>query len=89
MNTKTETQTTHTPGPWHVNGIEAIFSVIGNRSVAKVYNPESDARLIASAPDLLAACEQVLSYLGVAGGRSASTQVYERILREAIAKATA
>ncbi len=40
----------HTPGPWHVNGIDAILSVAGNRSVAKVYHPEADARLIAAAP---------------------------------------
>jgi hypothetical protein len=43
----------HTPGPWHVNGRDAIISIKGNRSVAKVYHPEADAKLIAKAPDLL------------------------------------
>ncbi len=48
----------HTPSPWHVNGVDTILSVAGNRSVAKVFNPESDAKLIAAAPDLLAALKQ-------------------------------
>ncbi|KKK88900.1 hypothetical protein LCGC14_2738530, partial [marine sediment metagenome] len=37
--------------------IDAILSV--NRSVAKVYHPEADARLIAQAPALLAALRQI------------------------------
>ncbi|KKK49654.1 hypothetical protein LCGC14_3132890 [marine sediment metagenome] len=53
----------HTPGPWHVNGVDAILSVKGNRSVAKVYHPEADARLIAAAPELLEALEHAESGL--------------------------
>ena len=49
----------HTPGPWHVNGVDAILSVAGNRSVAKVYHPEADAKLIAAAPALLEALEAI------------------------------
>ncbi len=47
----------HTPGPWHVNGVDTIVSVKGNRTIAKVYHPEDDGNLIAAAPDLLAALE--------------------------------
>ena len=47
----------HTPGPWHVNGVDAILSV--NRSVAKVYHPDADAKLIAQAPALLEALEEI------------------------------
>ena len=60
----------HTPGPWHVCG-DMIRSTVSNaamRSVAKVYvsqmhgKPEAaaNARLIASAPDLLAVLKRVL-----------------------------
>ena len=59
----------HTPGPWHVCG-DMIRSTVSNaamRSVAKVYvsqmhgKPEAaaNARLIAAAPDLLAACRAI------------------------------
>ena len=43
----------HTVGPWHINGVDTILSVSGNRSIAKVYHPEDDAHLIAEAPTLL------------------------------------
>jgi hypothetical protein len=46
----------HTPGPWSLNGVDCILSVHGNRTIAKVFHPSDDARLIASAPDLLEAC---------------------------------
>ena len=44
-------ETTHTTGPWHVNGVDCIMSVSGNCSVAKVFD-DRDARLIAAAPEL-------------------------------------
>jgi hypothetical protein len=62
----------HTPGPWHVNAIDSKRGRItgdetstgwdrmhvngGNATIARVYKPV-DARLIAHAPDLLAACK--------------------------------
>ncbi len=71
--------TKHSPGPWHWVGTQAkpkapIYLVHGNRD-----NPRTpyvlcqfegqmasveDARLIASAPDLLAACEESLRFVG-------------------------
>jgi hypothetical protein len=61
---------THTPGPWYVNDrcIEAAGPE-GPRdvTVAVVHAPEdqrdANARLIAAAPELLAACEELLIYL--------------------------
>ena len=60
----------HTPGPWCANQdcIE-IDGPEGPRDVtlAVVLQPDNaaaDARLIAAAPDLLAACEELLVYLG-------------------------
>ncbi len=49
----------HTPGPWHLNGVDTIISVKGNRTVAKVFHPEADARLIAAAPELLEALDEI------------------------------
>jgi len=62
-----------TPGPWHINGVGQNDYRIGicsdNEDVAEVVcvdvckesrKEKSNARLIAAAPDLLAACEQAL-----------------------------
>ena len=67
-------QSKHTPGPYHVNAI-ANGRVIGdetctvgvekyqlcnrNATIATVYRPR-DSALLKAAPDLLAACKQVL-----------------------------
>lgn len=61
----------HTPGPWLLNGVMAmdtplwIVSIPGEQARIEVadYSAESEgnARLIAAAPDLLAALEQVLA----------------------------
>ena len=61
----------HTPGPWKTQkayyvgaeddeqAILAIDPTYGEVKLAEVYD-RSDARLIAAAPDLLAACEALL-----------------------------
>lgn len=67
----------HTPGPWHVArglyGDEDGCTVWGPKgdeggspkvcNVDGVYSPEADARLIAAAPELLAALESASGYL--------------------------
>ena len=68
-----ETRTQHTPGPWHVNAIhngrivgdettdheyDKLMISNHNATVATVYRG-CDARLIAAAPDLLAALERM------------------------------
>jgi hypothetical protein len=64
---------THTLGPWHCNAIagqritgdetskdwDRLHINAANCTVARVYRP-NDARLIAAAPDLLAACNAIL-----------------------------
>ena len=64
----------HTPGPWAVNEWSGGWTVYGGRmplatgvEVARIApvddereRNEADARLIAAAPDLLAACEALL-----------------------------
>ena len=65
----------HTPGPWEVampGEVDEHYAVLdGFGHTASVYGcPEeaatafANARLIAAAPDLLAACELLLIYLG-------------------------
>jgi hypothetical protein len=64
----------HTPGPWVIEGdVAALPDDIGvgivNRKhdgddwdVAMVHSSAANARLIAAAPDLLAACKLIASY---------------------------
>ena len=86
----------HTPGPWHVCG-DMIRSTVSNaamRSVAKVYvsqmhgKPEAaaNARLIAAAPDLLAALIAVLKVIDRADDRGCPAGALE-MARAAIARA--
>lgn len=48
----------HTKGPWRVRDSDMSVVVIGNDSLVAYVYTASDARLIAAAPDLLAACEE-------------------------------
>lgn len=76
---------THTPGPWRIGDGESsrVYLVngpdgaIGEVVYADARNP-ADARLIAAAPDLLAALEECVSTL---------RPYYRNIARAAIAKA--
>lgn len=61
----------HTPGPWGVGekrGVwvgPVVMADSRGRGVAFVCGEsDANARLIAAAPDLLAACEELLIYLG-------------------------
>jgi len=88
----------HTPGPWRIDPIKAHAN--GNRrimaeqctTVAVV--PEhlaADARLIAAAPDLLEALQEVcarLLYRGVSTNAGRPDRTALEIARAAIAKAT-
>lgn len=72
---KTYETVQHTPGPWHVNAIDSKRGrIVGdetttepydklqihaaNRTIATIYRP-TDARLIAAAPELLAALQEI------------------------------
>lgn len=85
----------HTPGPWEVampGEVDEHYAVLdGFGHTASVYGyPEeasaalANARLIAAAPDLLAACEELLIYLGDWNDMEDETCV---AARRAIAKA--
>jgi hypothetical protein len=76
MNTK---QSTHTPGPWTAKELHANYSgfvVLAENRPRKGYMArvddksgvfsEADARLIAAAPELLAACKRALAAIRTA-----------------------
>ena len=98
----TETTAQHTLGPWETRGFvisKDYYGRYGHRSVAivsastgmcTVAEARANARLIAAAPDLLAACEATLNAMdaGVINGSVAIiTAPIKSSLRAAIAKA--
>jgi hypothetical protein len=89
----------HTPGPWEIVGMkkepQTVGAIVSYHSYRDgkyvcgmsvcIYGEEAEAnaRLIAAAPDLLAACERALEKLNLIGGLPATI----RVLQEAISKA--
>lgn len=85
--------TQHTPGPWHVNTLETVPHTIhalrghvadvsrGTMNEVGADEIEANARLIAAAPDLLAAAIEAADTLEGEG-------IHAHALRAAIAKAT-
>lgn len=87
----------HTPGPWKVQQMKYGFAITDQEGyeISPTRNI-SDARLIAAAPELLAALEAVIEWYDMEADHSiepdfykrmASCQVSEDMAREAIAKA--
>ncbi len=86
---------THTPGPWHVTPgtvpAESVWDETGNLQIASFIEgrgwqeQHANARLIAAAPDLLAASRAALAALEAL--RDAPQGGAEVMLRAAIAKA--
>ena len=62
--------TQHTPGPWVVDPDTATATIRSETgtSVARCYQGDEDARLIAAAPDLLAACGALMKAEGIKNG---------------------
>ena len=66
----TQTRTQHTPGPWEVHdtpgtywkGFESPIPIAAGRVVLATARDKDNARLIAAAPDLLAACKRLLEH---------------------------
>ena len=78
---------THTPGPWGANEDGLVYSHaprLGKHNVICAVGPD-DARLIASAPELLAACQGALACLH---SGDLTPDMALKLLRAAIAKAT-
>ncbi len=88
----------HTPGPWHVGGsnkatiYDKYSQRIANSFEGVMVSQRSDAqcqanaRLIAAAPDLLAACQAVLDEFPALDGPR--IERIKAICRAAIARAT-
>ena len=96
--------TTHTPGPWaiiadvpgHEIGYRAIVAVDDGELAETICNPSpmgaANARLIAAAPDLLAALQYALERFECIPEHRDEIGLYRtgaRLARAAIAKATA
>ena len=89
--------TKHTPGPWMESSFEVWSPLNGKRFGKVVANlrraeapddeARANARLIAAAPDLLAALEAIVNYQGLQ--IVVITDDQEKQARAAIAKATA
>ena len=86
----------HTPGPWRTEydsdqAVTLLVGAGGTRLAELLSWNDADDRLIAAAPDLLAACERALAWMpairGIEGDAGALLTVIEA-LDEAIAKAT-
>lgn len=89
----------HTPGPWVVSNKGGMLNVsapasggaLASLGIPKGEERFANARLIAAAPDLLAACEAVVSLLAVEGLKSPTVEVARAAVRKelhaAIAKA--
>ncbi len=60
--------TTHTPAPWHWHNLGDDWCIDGPDQITPIVAPDrkptpADARLIAAAPDLLAALEAIITSL--------------------------
>lgn len=89
----------HTPGPWYVDidKSTAIWSYsirspireqIATVNKYRVSGRWPDARLIAAAPDLLAACRSMLNTTGGSENWNGETHESLKLIEAAIAKAT-
>lgn len=85
----------HTPGPWRIvekSDDERLSIEAGDMFIARTdpcMAQEANARLIAAAPDLLEALQEVLGYPRGTSGRIIIEREDEKRLRVAIAKAEA
>ena len=85
----------HTPGPWDVSkhGVPSglyqagIYAEGARNDLATVKSSEADARIIAAAPDLLAALEALMPHLNSALDAHANWSVEIEQARAALVKA--
>ena len=87
-------ETKHTPGPWtatptaghETHGQSVVYAEADGKDVAVIYDGKANARLIAAAPELLAACKAIAALMD-GQGRANMPEVAGQA-RAAIAKAT-
>ena len=85
----------HTPGPWIIKDGDWLQSergpIVDGRyfSICVTTVSEADRALILAAPDLLAACERALNFIGNTEDEFGENLPSGDALRAAIAKATA
>ena len=82
----------HTPGPWYLNPRGWVVQSTGDivTRLECSYNKEADARLIAAAPELLEALEELERLTVWVGGQNPvhdAIETAKRNARAAIAKA--
>lgn len=85
----TKTKATHTPGPWSVSCSGNDVENVSGAGVCALYadeTAEANARLIAAAPDLLAAAEAMLRSIDE-GPAFGNGEIEIDKLRVAVAKA--
>lgn len=70
-----------------IHGQGIIYCEETGKSVAIVYDSEENGNLLASAPDLLEACERALDAIQFAADRDDPPSLAERTLAAAIRKA--
>lgn len=86
-------QTQHTPGPWSVTDVDKLLRVgaAGAGDIAHVFSnvlagdARANARLIAAAPDLLAACKAAEGYLMPYADTSAPNSPDKKVLAQVVA----
>lgn len=89
-------KTTHTPGPWDMmtaGGKQYVVGNKGNHGVAQIHGVDetkiqANARLIAAAPELLAALEDLLAWANLSYSQNQQTIQVRDQARAAITKAT-
>lgn len=79
----------HTPGPWELREVEGLFAIAHPRGWVLESNNEqqdrADARLIAAAPDLLAACLAFIEADNQCGANLAFVMAQEAVKKAGIA----
>lgn len=96
IQSKSANETKHTPGPWQANKWAPGYSISAPDSqytvcnLSDCNNAEANARLIAAAPDMLEACQQIINDSDMdaihGAGRSVTHDAIDKV-RAAIAKA--
>lgn len=79
----------HTPGPWRLEA-RGLVVAANSELVADTFDKDAnpaDSRLIAAAPDMLAALKYITLYRSCTGGPQKLVEEFQHVARAAIAKA--